>query len=885
MLPTQRVTIAIAALTVVHFSTATANEITLQAFRGLPFCVGVLRIPYSDETQTAFRALDADLPDDVLLQLGDEAFYPVAERSGIGRSRTDSGTTWSVYFLYKPADRVAVNNPFGGNLTVDTVDDVAKYDETLKRWWQLYTAGAQRSAASDQYSPEIDQYLLTMLAGRLGESVPTLHGRYYLSSDYLSQTISFLAGTESIRLAMQKETLLQTNRETIKAVHPLPKAVVPPAVEIPAINGEVPIEPIAAVVPHECLYVRFGSFENFTWFRDRVEEWGSDLRDMASARALDYQISRRLNHQLQLQDTELARLLGPTVIKDVAIIGTDTFVREGAGLGILFHASSNAVLAANLQVQRNAGLASHKEATLKPVEFRGTGITGTLLSTPDNRIRSFYVTHGDFHLITSSRYVAQRFLEAAEKKQDVLGETDEFRLARALTPLSRNDSAFIYLSDAFFRRMVSPEFRVEMTRRARSENEIQLVEFARLAAKAEGHKAESLSDLTKGGFLPDGFGIRPDGSTLQMQNHEYVDSVRGARGSFIPVCDVQVTGVTMKEVQAYRTFTANYRALWRMMDPATVAISRKLIGNREHLTMDLHVYPFPVREYQLLTTFSQGSSEQAMQLPKQAVWLLEGNVLGGTPSFVGMLDQPMPFTVTNDGDVRVTWDNAFTANAFVGSWGNGGLWYLFGKDKFKEGEFVTEQSKGSRNSINRVTYRNEGVSVAANRQETIEAILGDLNTKPSQRSAQYRLHVGDLRKSEAAKLLHARTWSQARVMSRGNAALLNRLTSQLHVPPENAKATAESILGGSLVCPFGGRYELMPMPQRLLNSAADKKETGHNKLWVSSKAPRWQDYRFRLLDRARQAVFEITLENTTLTTHVELQLDRSDSEPDTVTVR
>ena len=182
-----------------------------------------------------------------------------------------------------------------------------------------------------------------------------------------------------------------------------------------------------------------------------------------------------------------------------------------------------------------------------------------------------------------------------------------------------------------------------------------------------------------------------------------------------------------------------------------------------------------------------------------------------------------------------------------------------------------------------MTYRDEDLSVAANRQETIEAILGDLDTKPSKRSAQYRLHIGDLKKSVAAALLHARTWQQARTMSRGSAALLNRLTSQLHVPREDAMTTAESILGGSLVCPFGGRYELKS--QRLMNIAGHQNDARHNQLWVSSQQTRWQDYRFGLLDRWRQALFEITLEDTTLTTHVELQLDRSDFQPGTVTAR
>ncbi len=77
-------------------------------------------------------------------------------------------------------------------------------------------------------------------------------------------------------------------------------------------------------------------------------------------------------------------------------------------------------------------------------------------------------------------------------------------------PLSRKDQVFLHLSDPFFRSFTDPKTRIEMTRRAKSENEIELLAMAKLA-KAEGHSFETINELTSAGFLPTGFGQRPDG--------------------------------------------------------------------------------------------------------------------------------------------------------------------------------------------------------------------------------------------------------------------------------------------------------------------------------------------------------------------------------------
>ena len=101
------------------------------------------------------------------------------------------------------------------------------------------------------------------------------------------------------------------------------------------------------------------------------------------------------------------------MISDIAIIGSDTFLKEGAGIGVVFHARVNELLEQNLNMQRQLRADSDPEVTLTDVTFEGESGTYSLLSTPDNRVRSFYVRSGDFHLVTTSRTIARRFLRRA----------------------------------------------------------------------------------------------------------------------------------------------------------------------------------------------------------------------------------------------------------------------------------------------------------------------------------------------------------------------------------------------------------------------------------------------------------------------------------------
>ena len=223
------------------------------------------------------------------------------------------------------------------------------------------------------YPPVVDNYLTATLARRLNLRLPEAKQTPSAYAE-LRKEIGLNLGTESLRMAMQQDRILGLNNLDEPADQPLPEPLNPPELQVPEPAADVKIEPIAMRVPAECFYVRFGSFANFLWLQDTLAKWGGDAQNLIALRGLDRGMSRRMEKQLVLKQTVLSRMLGDTVIADVAIIGTDMFFREGASYGILFHARNNFALSTSLTQQRQerikAGGVTEEKVKIDGQRFR-----------------------------------------------------------------------------------------------------------------------------------------------------------------------------------------------------------------------------------------------------------------------------------------------------------------------------------------------------------------------------------------------------------------------------------------------------------------------------------------------------------------------------------
>ncbi|MCA9061364.1 MAG: hypothetical protein KDA85_22775, partial [Planctomycetaceae bacterium] len=421
------------------------------------------------------------------------------------------------------------------------------------------------------------------------------------------------------------------------------------------------------------------------------------------------------------------------------------------------------------------------------------------------------------------------------------------------------DNVFVYLSDLFFRRFVDPAFRIEMTRRAAAEAEMELVELARAAALMEGQPHDSLEQLISGGFLPADFGARTDGTSVVLRDGRVVDTVRGARGVFLPVADVPVEKVTVSELEGYQNFASQYRRIWQWMDPAVLALRRTVDDAGEQIVGDLHVYPYPRREMGFLDMLQiQKTTTKLAPIPGTLL-VAEAHVLGGQPMVAGISDF-VPSLVLKDGVLEGNRIDGVHSPFFFGGRGKQFLLQILGVPSsadVSEGE-IRDLKEQKDHSVRHLLQTNE-FRLGSFGRDALLPLVGNLKLMEAERPAELRIHVGDLAKAKVAPGFHAAIWQEANRITDGHLVLLNRLVTQLHASPDEALELAERILNARPAPLLGDRY------------GAQRTFAGGRVVTTSRASV--DDFRSPFLQRFRGGEFELTTEGTTLTSHFEVRLD------------
>lgn len=738
----------------------------------------------------------------------------------------------------------------------------------LDRWWREYTLAARRQTDAGDHPPLVQDYLTTMLSVRLGMELPRLVEREPSSTQ---ESQELLTGVERLRRQTLRETMSGRGDFGQIADLPVPEPPAWRAPQFPPLEAEVKVEPLAMHVPAECFYVRFGKFSNYLWLNKLIQEHGGDLSSMITLRGYFPPLNDRVQAQLGLEQNKLAELFGDRVIADVCLLGRDTFVQEGAAIGILFQAHSTDVLGNDLTQQRRRALARDKErgSVEETVEIAGHKVS--FVSTPDNRLRSFHAVDGNFHLVTTSRAIVERFFAAGEGKGS-LGQNEEFRQARARFANSREDTIFVYMSTAFFAGLVTPQYQIELKRRLASVTDMEILSLAKHAARGERVASETIEDLVAGGFLPEGFGRRPDGSGPILTDGGTLDSRRGARGTFLPIADVELKGVTEREAAAYDAMARTYQS-WGQMDPLTVAVKRFALDKNglERVTIDGAIAPLNDGKYGwILSILGEPTREMISPAPGDVI-NFQAAVRGGLlmPQipphhlFLGVQDVPPGGEFAPRGFLQ-TIQMLRGTPGYVGGWPKPGFLDLLplglGGDPPDEFGF-------SRLPFGLWKREGAGFAVLSFDPQLLAEVTPSLRVAEAADLAQIRVHVGNLAESKLAGWINRTYYQRAVQASDGNVRFLHVLNQQLRVPMEDCLAVAEDLLDAQLRCTLGGKYELA--------------EVRGGKMWqstaVAGSSPP-ADFQAPLLTWFRGLDASLIKQDDHVQTHMEIDMQRKPSE-------
>lgn len=734
---------------------------------------------------------------------------------GIQEARSTQTTVLFLFTGTEPLD-LTISSPTPQRLVVrpTAAPNPRAFDRLLQRWWREFNGQARQQAQQGDYPPLVQTYLTAMLSRRLGLTAPLLSRIQETAPGEPYETLELITGVESLRLATLRRSTLGQSDRTEGALAPLPPDLrwspLPPL----DIADDVDIEPIALRVPEECFYVRFGNFENYLWLDRLQRDYGGDISRMVTLRGYDAGLSQRFPQQLALRTSAMAEMLGPTIIADVALIGRDLFLQDGPALGVLFRARNTALLGADLARQRSTVLREERDAGATESKIQIGQQEVSLLSTPDNRIRSFYASHGDYHLVTTSRAIAERFLSVAQDDgQGSLGASTEFRHARTQMPTDREDTIFVYLGTAFQQGLLSPQYQVELARRLRAATDLELLLMARWAAEAEGLAADSTDALIRGGFLPADFGRRVDGSQPILDEQMIGDSLRGARGSFTPVPDLVIEGVSPAEAARLARQRAYYESTWQRMDPLMVGIKRFALdgADQERIIIDAQVSPFVQQKYGRFVSLVGPPTPLRIQPAEGDIITAQVVVRGGLLSpqvpvhhlFLGIQDHaplgPMP-----PSGLLGYLTLLRTTPGYLGAWPKPGFldWLPIGL-----GGGPPDAAGYSRMLLG--VWRRQWLDFSAVAMDPtlLARVTPQLAPQEVADDAQLRLFVGDLSQAALREWVNNLTYGRAYLASLGNAKLLHTMSQQLGVPGDQALEQAEYLLDANLVCSLGGEYQ------------------------------------------------------------------------------
>lgn len=723
----------------------------------------------------------------------------------------------SFLFVGKDPIRLQIADARGeiGTYDIEPESDPSAHRQLLNRWWTAYTDGAKSQIDVADYPVLVEIYLVAMLAGRLQLPLPDWYADTE-DDDELISTLKLIGGAKATSETIFRRTAAgsagSVSASSADASLPLPN----PPNWSPMFTAEgldeIPVEPMATRVPSDCFYLRYGSFENYIWFRDLSNEYGGDITRMVTLRGIANDSFARLESQLNVKTTELSRMLGPQVIEDQAIIGRDMFMEDGASIGVMFKSKSPFLLRTSVSGERSKRAREDDSITLETVKIGDHDVS--FLSSADNRVRSFLAEDGEYFLITNSRTLAQRFFEVGESG-DSLASTPAFQLSRKLMPLERNDTIFVYLSPAMLRGLVSPQYMIELRRRLQAKSEIAMVHLARLAAAQEGGDPDSgVDELIASGFLPQDFGTRADGGGVISVGDQMMDTLRGARGSFLPIADTKIDLVTAEEARWYAGIADHYSENFPTIDPIMIGIGREAVENiedvegLERISIHAEIAPWSPEKYGPWAQQLGPPTNVAMQFAPDDIIAMQAHVASpqlGPPThlFAAIKDTVPPDPDDFDGLLNI-YRSLRGLPGYLGAWPQPGA-----LDRLPLG---LGQGRPVGPGLSRLIgglyrYTDGEFSVLSFQPKVIETSLPFLGSVEVEDSAQIRVRIGNLKGSQIEGWANAQLYERSRSGSVAGANFLSLLTRQLSVDPVVAAESAKQVLGAELQCTLGGEYE------------------------------------------------------------------------------
>ncbi len=415
------------------------------------------------------------------------------------------------------------------------------------------------------------------------------------SSGTFEQTLDILSGGRALSENLQLDRALAPT-EVAEETVPLQSLK---GVDIKAMDwkSRMPatppvLDPLAVLIPADNYAAFFPSFNAMESLMDEAHQSvGEALRGFESRSEMADSRSR-YQSQLCLPLSELAKAVGPYLITELALTGSDPFFRTGTDLALLMSSKTPEVLAAAVRARQDIC----KNAAQNAISSDGklNGLPFHAVTTDDRSISSYAATINGTVVVTNSRLELERIAEIAASGASSLQTLDEYRFFRSRYKRGDEDeAALIVLPDAAIRKWVGPQWRIAESRRTRAAAflaDLQMAHAGEILGSSAGEKRVSGADI------PSGLGAVTIGQAGVRS------AVYGTTGFLTPISELTVSNVSVKEKEAYERFRQTYSMYWKtFFDPIAIRITK----SKTALGVDATIMPLILgTDYDFLRTLT-----------------------------------------------------------------------------------------------------------------------------------------------------------------------------------------------------------------------------------------------------------------------------------------
>jgi hypothetical protein len=452
--------------------------------------------------------------------------------------------------------------------------------------WRAFAAGRLRSLA-EAHNPS------TKMARAPNGHAASVHAE---PNGDLAELMETTTGATAIQEALQQKRPLFIQAAKDKPSVPIASLKGPVLAHHPwkvmlQRTGAAPAEPLASNTPAEFYFVRAIDLPSLFRLFDQVDAWGSPAANVLDGVAEERALAARYETQLALKRGPLTRALGPAVIGEVAVVGSDPYVKEGSDVTVLLRVKNRPLLELALTTTQAELEGDHGKLSHETRQHGGVDVV--VARSSDGAVMQQRASIGDLEVVSNSAAAIDVVLDTCKGQHPRLADELDFQFMLARDAKTRAD-VLTYMGDRFVGEVVGPKQKVLEARRQIAMSELMTPGFAALLyGWMQGKSPVRGEDLFAASLLGKDELKHANGDLIEWHPGVAARSRWGTVASMTPLIDLPAPNrVTAGERAGYERFARAYQESWSAyIDPIALRIAFDTSGKGTTTTVDVRELP------------------------------------------------------------------------------------------------------------------------------------------------------------------------------------------------------------------------------------------------------------------------------------------------------